>query len=705
MTGTKAKAIYGRENEMMSALDEIRFAIDHGEFLFGIVGMRFTGCNSFGMELAHLASKEHCRILEVIDGVDGIQTWPIPLEVNVKRITLVMNCELIPLDEQNLIAENGDPDNLVIYTSTAPLPCGRYMTLRDLDPERARRVLSNALRCSVGSEYVEDGLLPVNVTAIRLLIHELNTNFYLSKEDAVKGWTGIARRWNGDVWHRELRDIVQKFGVAENDLWFVLSVMSQVDCVDNGAMEHILPGWEWTSRVLDYLGMIRRSPEKSTTTRFHQIFMENSLKGRAVNITSQLEKALRGLNKLTSESDGQGASEFIETTVPVLSAYARCHDADWKYIDGSIIAMHKAGILLDAVTRHHPDFEYILNRFKKPNDGTNQPIYINLLSSYSLLCCSMDRYCLESDRCSCDIRSLLDLSKKIRDDKKLSAESVLVDKTLLDILSREFSLKMMKASSDSVTVLNDEWNMTITVPKNISNISALNTCLTGPEVDWLFDAVASTSDGCIEMSDRFDWLFECIIADTEYRNDNHQQDRTMALVELSRLCRAGNLTRLTNIDKHRLWEALLKVLDGVEDNAALSRHMERQLSTIVNIELAWLLVTDDDFFSADNILNNIDPEDELSLRAKAYYHECEGDLKRNLRKFTEASDSYRKAFHIYDDLGMVRDSAITKSKYILSNRSMEIYDDDGLEDVKRFHSDSDMAFTKKVVGSLVKSVL
>ncbi len=705
MTGTEVKAGYGRENEMSSALNEIRFAIEHGEFLFGIVGMRFTGCNSFGMELAHLASNEHGRILEVIDDVDTIQTWPMPLGVDMKRITLVMNCELIPLDKQNLIAENGDPDDLVIYTSTAPLPCGRYITLRDLDPERARRVLSDALRCDIGREYVEDGSLPVNVTAIRLLIHELKTKFYLSKEDAVKGWIGIARRWKGDVWHKKLRDVVRKFGIADNDLWFVLSVMSQVDSVDNGAMEHILPGWKWTSRVLDYLGMIRRSPEKSTTTRFHQIFMENSLENEPVNVTSQLEKALDGLNKLTSVSDGQCASEFIKTTVPVLSAYAKRHDADWKYIDDSIISMHKAGILLDAVTWYHPEFEYILDCFKKPNNCTNQPVYITWLSSYSLLCCTMARYCLESNRCSCDIQSLLDLSKKIKADKNMGAESALVDETLLDILSREFSLRMENASNDSVTVLNDGWYMTITVPKNISNTSTPSTCLTGPEVDWLFDAAASTSDGCTGMSERFDWLFECIIANTEYRNDNRQQDRTMALVELSRICRAGNLTRLTNIDKHRLWEALLKALDGVEDNAALSRYMERQLSTIVNIELAWLLVTDDDFFSADNILNNIDPEDGLSLRARAYYYECKGDLKKNLRKFAEASDGYRKAFRIYDELGMVRDSAITKSKYILSNRSMEIYDDDGLEDVKRFHSDSDMAFTKRVVGSLTKSFL
>lgn len=317
----------------------------------------------------------------------------------------------------------------------------------------------------------------------------------------------------------------------------------------------------------------------------------------------------------------------------------------------------------------------------------------------------MARYCLESNRCSCDIQSLLDLSKKIKADKNMGAESALVDKTLLDIFSREFSLRMENASNDSVTVLNDGWYITITVPKNISNTSTPSTCLTGPEVDWLFDAAASTSDGCTGMSERFDWLFECIIANTEYRNDNRQQNRTMALVELSRLCRAGNLARLTNIDKRRLWEALLKALDGVEDNAALSRYMERQLSTIVNIELAWLLVTDDDFFSADNILNNIDPEDGLSLRARAYYYECKGDLKRNLRKFADASDGYRRAFRIYDELCMVRDSAITKSKYILSNRSMEIYDDDGLEDVKRFHSDSNMAFTKRVVGSLTKSFL
>ncbi len=318
----------------------------------------------------------------------------------------------------------------------------------------------------------------------------------------------------------------------------------------------------------------------------------------------------------------------------------------------------------------------------------------------------MARYCLESNRCLCDIQSLLALSEKIRDVKNMRMESALVDETLLDILSREFSPRMENASDKSVTVLKDKWHMTITVPKASYGTSAQDSCLTGPEVDWLFDAVASTSDDCTEVKRRFDCLFECIIDNiSEYYNDNRQQDRTMALVELSRLCRAGKLARLTNIDKHRLWEALLKALDGVEDNATLSRYMERQLSTIVNIELAWLLVTDDDFFSADNILNNIDPEDGLSLRARAYYHECKGDLKRNLRKFADASDNYQKAFRIYDELSMVRDSAITKSKYILSNRSMEIYDDDGLEDVKRFHNDSDMAFTKRVVNNLVRSIL
>ncbi len=359
MTGTDIKVAYGRENETRSALDEIRFAINHGECLFGIVGMRFTGCNTFGMELARLASIEHGRVLEVIDGSRGIQNWSTPLKVNVKRITLVMNCELIPLDRQNLIAENGDPDNLVIYTSTAPLPCGRYMTLRDLDPEIARRVLSDALRCDIGREYVDEGSLPVNVTAIRLLIHELKTNFYLSKEDAVKGWIGIASRWDGDGWHKTLSDTVQRFGVADNDLWFAMSLMSRVDSADNGAMEHILPGWEWTTRVLDYLGMIKRSPERCTTTRFHQIFMENSLKNRSVDVTSQLGMALKGLNRLVSESDGQRASEFIETLVPILSAYVKCQKADWKCVDDSIVAMHKTGILLDAVTRYHPEFEYI----------------------------------------------------------------------------------------------------------------------------------------------------------------------------------------------------------------------------------------------------------------------------------------------------------------------------------------------------------
>lgn len=161
---------------------------------------------------------------------------------------------------------------------------------------------------------------------------------------------------------------------------------------------------------------------------------------------------------------------------------------------------------------------------------------------------------------------------------------------------------------------------------------------------------------------------------------------------------------MMDIDKQRLWEALLKTLDDVDDNVSLSRYMERQLSTIINIEIAWLLITDDNFFSADNILNNINPDNGLSPRSRAYYYECKGDLNRNLRKFADASDNYRKAIHLYDKLGLVRDSVITKSKYILSNRSIGFYDD-GLKDLIKFHQSSSMTFTKNVVNNLIEPIL